>query len=106
MVRGRGDAVAYEAHRAGRVHRRLAHDLRSVGFTAVDDRLCVRVSRLASLPFQLELQLDLEQPSTVGGTLGVDLTIPSGSTAQLQSLFAPGGAGRAGPRDAHVLGDG
>ena len=52
----------------------LADDFAQAGFTAFDDTMLERISDLAKMPFQLEMQLDATEGGA-GDILGADLTI-------------------------------
>lgn len=69
----------------------LAADLAQAGLEALDDAMLGRVSELASLPYQLELQLDAT-PDGTGDTLGVDLALRTPGAGGIREAFAPGGA--------------
>jgi len=67
----------------------LADDLSQAGFTAFDDTMLERISKLAATPFTLELQLDATEGG-VGDTLGVDLTMRRSSSASVSASFKEG----------------
>lgn len=70
----------------------LVRDLELAGFDALDDEMIDRLRVMATLPYRLELQLDVTAGG-VGDTLSADLTLGYESAETVSKAFSTGGPG-------------
>ena len=67
-------------------------DLRSCGFRPALPALAELASPILESPFALELQFDVSRDGSVGDTIGVSATFPTGGSRVVRSLFQQGSA--------------